>query len=400
MTCTALATDQRTGNLTGMPLRVCFLIDNLTVAGTELFLLTLIERMDRSKIIPHLVILNGHDKLSQSLEPDYCPVLRLGVQSFARPRTLLRVWQFRRYLREHRIDIVHTFFADSSYFGAVTAKLAGVPVVLRTQRNTGYWMTPGHRRLGQLVSRMIKLVTTNCEAARDAVLADDPRAQVEVIPNGIDFDRFEQIDAPSRGSRKSPKIVGIVANLRPVKTIDLLVQAAHILRDTHPDALFQVVGRGDCLPDLQNMVSELGLTERFQFLGAMDDVRPFLATLDVAVLCSKSEGISNSILEYMCAARPIVATTVGGTAELIQHEQTGLLVSPGDATALAAAIGRLLTDQDLAVRLGTAARETARQEYSRETELRRYENLYERLATPRPSANTRVLAGHGQGDVQ
>jgi Glycosyltransferase len=363
-----------------MPIQVCYLIDNLAVAGTELFLLSLISHIDRSKVMPHLCLLNGEGEESRRIEPNNCAVVRLGVHSFRHPSTVLKAWRFRKFLRQNRIDILHTFFIDSAYFGAMVARAASVPVIIRTRRNAGHWLSGRHRWLERIFGRMATVTTTNAEAGRQSILADEPRARVEVIPNGVDVNRFLQISIPQPGiDRRSPRRVGIIANLRPVKNIESFIHAAKTLYISHPNTIFQIAGDGESRAELLALVRRLELDERVQFLGKLDDVRSFLAELDVAVLCSRSEGISNAILEYMSAARPIVATAVGGTPELLSNEETGLLVPPGDPQALAHAIGRLLSDSELSARLGKSAREAACQKYSREGEMQNYESLYQRL---------------------
>ncbi len=118
---------------------------------------------------------------------------------------------------------------------------------------------------------------------------------------------------------------------------------------------------------------------RFRLRGGVDDMPGFLAGLDVAVLCSHAEGMSNALLEYMAAGRPIVATAVGAAPTLIEHEVHGLLVPPGDAVRLAEAIGRLLVDRRLAQRLGESARRRALERYGRAAMVRRFEGFYEQL---------------------
>ena len=109
------------------PVRVCFLIDELAAAGTETQLLALLRRLDRSRVRPYLVLLRGDSAASRALEPDDCPVLRLGVGPLHSPATLARAWRLARFLRRERIDVLQAYFPDSSYFGLPAAYLAGVP---------------------------------------------------------------------------------------------------------------------------------------------------------------------------------------------------------------------------------------------------------------------------------
>jgi glycosyltransferase involved in cell wall biosynthesis len=346
-------------------------------------LLALIRCVDRRRVLPHLCLLRGDSQLSQALEPDDCPVLRLGVGSLRRLRTVGPLIHFARWLRRHRIDVLQAFFPDSSYFGLPAAWLAGVPHRLRTRNNLGHWLTPLHRFLGRLLNGLTTRTVTNCRAAKDALLAaEGPHPDsVVVLENGVDLSRFDSIaplEVPAPGARVR---VGITANLRPVKGLDVLLQAAGRLAGVHPHLHFEIAGEGEQRQELERQALACGLAGRFVLRGRVDDVPAFLSTLHIAVLCSHAEGMSNALLEYMAAGRAIVATAVGAATELITDEEHGLLIPPGDPAPLAEAIDRLVRAPEVAVQFGGAARLRARQHYSREAMVRRFEDFYEGLLT-------------------
>lgn len=357
------------------PVRVCYMIDRLLVGGTESQLLALIRRLDRSRVRPSLCLLDGEDPVSRALEPADCPVLRLGVRTLLRPRTLGRALDLAAFLRRQRADVLQVYFHDSTYLGVLAGRLAGVPHVVRTRNNLGHWLTPTHRRLGRLYNRLATLTVANCEAARQALLRDEgPRPEsVVVLENGVDLERFLAIPPLAAAA---PRRVGAVANLRPVKGLDVLVRAASAVTAAHPEATFAVAGEGECRPALERQVAEAGLAGRFALPGAVRDIPAFLAGLDVAVLSSRAEGMSNAVLEYMAAGRAIVATAVGANPRLIEDGVHGLLVPPDDPGRLAAAVIGLLRDPARAARLGAAARRRARECYGREAMVRRFERFY------------------------
>jgi glycosyltransferase involved in cell wall biosynthesis len=357
------------------PVRVCFLIDELTTAGTETQLLALIERIDRRRVQPFLCLLRGQDECSRVLEPDDCSVFRLDVGSLRHPATLTKAWQFVRFLRRERIDVVQVYFPESTYVGVPAAWWAGVPRIVRTRNNLGYWMTPWHRFLGRLCNRFTDVLVANCDAARQSVLADGGLSgeQVVVLENGVDLARFS---ISENAARRELRRVGVVANLRPIKGLDNFVRAASVLMNFHPDVTFHIAGEGPLWPELERLAVGLGLKERFVLEGPVTDVPSFLADLDVAVLPSRSEGMSNALLEYMAAGKAIVATAVGGNARLIDDGVHGLLVPPDNSDALATAIGRLLSERELANRLGRAARLRVEEKYSREAMVKRFEDFY------------------------
>jgi glycosyltransferase involved in cell wall biosynthesis len=364
------------------PIRVCFLIDELAAAGTETQLLALIRHLDRGRFRPYLCLLRGDSLMSRALEPADCPVLRLGVRRLCGFTGLARAVRFARFLRRERIDILQAYFPDSSYLGVPAAWLARVPHRLRTRNNVGHWMTPLHRLLGRALNLLTTGTIANCEAARRSLLADerpDP-AKVVVLENGVDLARFLTARAVGQRSPDGRRVVGVVANLRPVKGLDVFLQAASLVSRAGHDAAFRVGGEGELRRDMEREAARLGLAGRFELPGSVADVPGFLAGLDVAVLPSRAEGMSNAILEYMAAGKAVVATAVGAAPELIEDGTHGLLVPPDDASRLAEAVGRLLSDPALAQRLAEAARRRAWERYSREAMVRRFEDFYLRLA--------------------
>ncbi len=362
------------------PIRACYLIDGLAIGGTEKQLLALISNLDRRRVQPYLCLLDGSSQSSRALEPRDCPVLRLEIRSLATFHAARQAWRFVRWLRKSQIDLVQLHFPDSTYFGAPLARLAGVQCI-RTRRNTGYWLTRRHRWLGRIVSRLVDGTIANSESCRQAVIEQEGARpeSVHVIPNGIDLDRFHPRDRSSPSNSVARKRVGIVANLRPVKNLDLFLRAAAILKERYSDLTFCIAGDGELRPHLEEITRQLGLDECVHFAGRVDDIPSLLNTFDVAVLTSDSEGFSNALLEYMAAGLPIVATDIDGTREVIEHGVNGLLVPPDNADSLAHAIENLLVDPTIASRLALKALQKSRQRYSRATELHRYASVYQEL---------------------
>jgi glycosyltransferase involved in cell wall biosynthesis len=374
------------------PVRVCFLIDKLNRAGTETQLLALIHELDRTRVEPSLVLLDGEDDLSRSLEPADCPVLRLGVRRLLSRRAVGAARRLAAFWREHRVDVLQAYFLDSAYFAVPLARWCGVPRVVRVRNNLGYWLTRRHRLLNRLTNRFVDATLTNTEAGKWALIAEGlPAERVAVLGNGVDVDRFAGFPAPfaigpsppaplpsgERGVRHVR--VGCVANLRPVKNIDGLMRVARRVGNQFSNVVFEVAGDGEQRAELERLHAELKLGDRFVLRGSVADVPGFLRTLDVAVLPSHSEGMSNALLESMAAGRAIVATAVGANPELIRDGEHGLIVPPGDEPALADAIGRLLADPPLAARLGAAARRRVEAEYGRDAIRRRFEDFYRDL---------------------
>jgi glycosyltransferase involved in cell wall biosynthesis len=361
------------------PVRVCFMIDRLSRAGTESQLLALIRELDRSRVEPTLVLLDGEDDLSRALEPADCPVIRLGVRRLVGLGAARAARRLRAFWREQRPDVLQVYFLDAAYFGAPLARIAGVKKVVRVRNNTGYWLTPRHRMIGRLVRPFVDATLTNTDAGRRALVeGEGHRAdRVVVLENGVDTAKFNRFMLPDTSKRRVR--VGCVANLRPVKNVDGLMRAAKSALDRFPQLVFEVAGDGEERGELERLHAELGLGGRFVLRGSVADVPAFLRTVEVAVLPSHSEGMSNALLEYMSAGRAVIATDVGANAAVLRHGKDGLVVAPGDGVALVEAIGAMLTNPLRAAGFGASARKRVEAEYSRDAMRRRFEAFYGRL---------------------
>ena len=362
------------------PVRVCFMIDRLNRAGTESQLLALIANLDRSRVEPTLVLLDGEDDLSRALEPADCSVLRLGVRRLASFQAIRAARQLRDFWKQTRPDVLQTYFLDSAYFGVPLARLSGIRRVLRVRNNLGYWLTRSHRMMNRLVRPFVNATLTNTAAGRESLIAEDGLRpeQVVVLENGVDTRRFNRFLLPD--TTKKRVRVGCVANLRAVKNIDGLMRAAKLAIDRVPQLRFEVAGDGEERAALERLHAELELGDRFVLRGSVPDAAAFLRTVEIAVLPSHSEGMSNALLEYMSAGRAVIATDVGANAKLVQHEKSGLIVPTNDPSAIAEAIGRYLEKPLRAAAYGAAARTRVEAEYSRDAMTRRFEDYYERLA--------------------
>lgn len=362
------------------PRRILFCIDSLVRGGTELQLIGLVDRLDRRRYRPFLLTLRP---TPAELIPADCVHLNWSVPRLLAPAGMLALLRLVRLLRREKIDIVQTFFQDSTIFGGLAARLAGVPVRLACFRDLGFWRT---RLQALLLHRVYPLMTgflCNSGVIRENFVAHDglDAADFTVIPNGIDAGALPWVE------HTGPTLhVGLVGNLtRQVKRADLFVQAAGKVSSEFPEVTWHLVGDGQLRPELEEMARQVGLDGRIVFAGRIDDVAGYLEKLQVGVLCSDSEGFSNALLEYMFKGCAVVATNVGGNAEAVADGRTGLLVPPGDADALAAALRTLVTDTESRQRLARQARDHVASTFSWENCLSGHQAVYDRaLAKARP----------------
>ncbi|MES1925729.1 glycosyltransferase [Salinisphaera sp. T31B1] len=359
--------------------RIVHVLDRFGIGGMEQVALALIgrtlERYDH-----RIVCLRGTGELAPRVEALGVVVESIDKKPGKDPRAYARLC---KRLRQLRPAVVHTYNIGALDV-AFWARLAGVPRVVHAEHGRDVSDPEGRSAKYRWLRRvMAPLISVYVPVSQDLArwLRNDvklPASRIQLIYNGIDTARYAV--ASGAGTRSEALRIGSVGRLDPVKGFDRLIEAIARLNDRNARlATLHIVGDGPARTSLEQKIVDEGLSERVFLHGSRDDVPAFLADLDVYVCSSIAEGVALTVLEAMAASRPIVATAVGGNPELIDHERNGLLVPSRDAGALAKAVGRLLDDRTLAVKLGDAAREDVCARFSVEAMIDGYCTLYDRL---------------------
>ena len=294
------------------------------------------------------------------------PTRVLGVRSLGSLRTYLRVRRIAREVRRGGFDLIHTFMNDASVVGALLARRAATPLVI-SRRDLGFWQTPRWLQLLRRTDRFASAVLANAGAvARHTAEAEHvPPAMIHVVHNGQDPARFDV--APTPGLRErfgvpaDAPLGGLLATVKALKRQDDRLDACERLRARHADLHVWFIGDdpGDDPPDQPRLVERVkarGLAHRVHVFRSERDAIAVLKHLDIGVLCSETEGLSNAILEYLGCGLPVVATAVGGNPDLVEHGENGWLYAPGDVDALTRHLDTLLSDPARARAMGQASR--------------------------------------------
>jgi glycosyltransferase involved in cell wall biosynthesis len=355
----------------------------------------------------HLACLNRSGVLleeAQRLCLGEIPEYRLT--SFYDRNTLRQLRRFVRFLREREIDVIHAQDFYTNVFGIMGAALARVPVRIAFRGETGGWRTRAQDGVERISFRLAHAVHANAEAVKQYLVRDGvPEGKIVVIYNGLDMARVtpevdltrDQLLAMFDLPREEParRFVTILANMRhDVKDHPMFLRAAARVRAEVPEAAFVLAGEGELTDALRALAAELGIERDTFFTGRCERVAELLSVSDVCVLSSKAEGFSNSILEYMAAARPVVVTNVGGAREAVVEGETGYLVSSGDDRAMAARIVSLLREPERARAMGQRGRSRVEQKFSDRAQLENtrglYDDLLKRARRARPHAASSV----------
>lgn len=356
-------------------MRIALALESSGPGGAEQMLLRLAEALRERRDEPRIVTLRP-GWMTERAEQAGLPV---EIVPQARGLDPLWVPRFAALLRRRRIDVLHAHEFAMSVYGGTAARLARIGSLATIHGH--HWVAKERRRalaLRALVRLGQPLVAVSDELA-DFLAESLPleRARIHVVPNGIPVAPRPGPAARSEARRALPvpldaPLALAVGNLYPVKDHATLLRAAARLPALH----VAIAGRGGEEQRLRGLAAELGIADRVHLLGLRDDVDRLLAAADVFVQPSRREGLPLAVLEAMAAGRAVVATDVGGIGEAITPEETGLLLPPGDAAALAAALSRVLEDADLRARLEDAAYARAREQFSVARMTDRYAELY------------------------
>lgn len=337
---------------------------------------------------PRLWALRNAPYFSEEALP--CPTRVIGLPGAKHPLFFRRLRQLARQIRAEGVELVHAFMVDGALYGPLLARWAGVPVIT-SRRDLGYWYTPRKLDLLRMVNRSAHMLLCNAEAVAELTRRSEwvPHAKVRVIANGHDPRRFEVPADPTLRERlgigPDIRLVGLVANFRPLKRQPDLVEALATLGRKHADVHVLFLGEGDDA-EVRAKARELGIESRVHVLQPGKAVVPILQELEVGVLCSESEGLSNAIIEYMACGLPVVATDVGGNPELVADGETGRVVPPANPTALGTALAKILKDPEGAERMGAAGRARFLARYTIERMVADTVQCYEEVVTgPRRS---------------
>jgi len=373
---------------------VLFIIDSFEQGGSERQALQLLRQMHESgRCNVRIACLQDKGSLRADAEalgvgeiPEY------ALTSFYDLNFVKQVRRFTRFLKENRIDVVHTHCFYTNVFGMTGAFLARVPARVTSKGETEGFRTQAQKRVERMAFRMAHRVIANCKMVQNQLVREGvaPKRIIQHY-NGLDLDRLKVPEGLRRedaramfGLPNDRRFMTIVANLHnPVKAHPMFLRSAALVRRAIPDAAFVIAGEGELEPMLREFAAELGIADDVFFIGRCDRVAELLFASDIGVLSSRAEGFANAVLEYMAAGLPVVATDVGGLREAIEEGETGFLVPSGDHATMAERIIELLNDNERARATGARGKTIAEQRFASEHHLRNTLELYDELLSPR-----------------
>jgi len=369
--------------------RILKVVPTLMCGGTETQFMTLSRRLDPARFDLEFACLRRWGPFVQELAERHIPLSEYQVATFRSVQALGQQARLVRHIARRGIKIVHAYNFYGNVFAVPPARLAA-PVVIASIRDCAPYLTAMQKRVQRYACQFADCVLINAAAVKDWLIGEGYDAsKIVVIRNGVDLAALNGPAEPNLirrelGLAPDTPLVAVVSRLTPLKGLENLLEAAAMLKPRYPDARFLIVGETSpmevpYLGELKELADRLGVGDRVIFTGRRSDVPALLSSINVSVMPSLNEALSNVLLESMGAGAPTVATRVGGTPEALDHEQTGLLVAPGDSRAIADAVGRLLDNPSFAQRLGQSARTLIKDRFSVDRMVQSTQDLYAEL---------------------
>jgi len=367
-------------NSPGRPLKVLHLLASLPVGGAEDLVAGIVRALNPERFAAEVACIGSPGPIGEELKAAGYRVSHLGLE-IKRTSSARLVLAVRRLLKDRRPDILHTHLYHPNLYGRLAALRLRIPGVIASVHNS-YSQVKFHRRLwNHLLGWTTHRVLVGSAQVWDDVRRYDgvPASRLLLLPYGI---RLEELTAapPRQEARRalnlSGFVLGAVGRLEEQKGHAYLLEALAQVRQSLPEASLVLVGDGRLRRHLEGRALELGVADRVRFLGTRRDLPLIYRALDLFVQPSLWEGLPLALLQAMGAGLPVLATRVSGVREVVRDGVSGRLVQAGDSPALAEALVELYRQPEGRARLGAAAHETIRDQYSLKAMLRRLEHLY------------------------
>jgi glycosyltransferase involved in cell wall biosynthesis len=363
---------------------VLYFSNALTRGGAEEHIVTLLRGLDRRQFQPLLVCT---PEVAGQVRSDIPGDVELIPLRLLKPGHLASALRLARIIRERRIDILHSHLFYSSLFASPIGWLCRVPLIIETPHVREQWRQGWFKSrfiVDRLVGRFVHKYIAVSDANARYLIEEKrlPARKITVIHNGCDIERFDPDRKAPSGLRQSlgfgqvDPVLVVAGRLEPQKGHRVLLDALPTVLHVFPQARLVCVGSGSLRSELEARGRELGLGDSIRFVGHQSNIPDWLALAELTILPSFYEGLPLVAIESLASGRPVVATAVDGTPEIVVDEETGVTVPPGDAPALAQAICRLLGDPVFRERLARRGREWVLERFSADQQIRRTELLY------------------------
>ncbi len=357
-------------------INVTYIIDSIGWAGAQTHLISVLTNIDHNKFNVSVICLRDEGEQFLLLKELDINSLVLNLENLMSPfKTLKAIFRIKKFLRENKTDIFQSYMFNPNLIASI---IAWVPwknfKLITTRRDTGYWHQKHHWWLYRFMNLLTdKVIAVSSEVRLECIKKEKMSPdKIITIYNGIDLDVYSDkifdrnIIRKNIGIKQNEFVVGMLAALRPEKRHDILINAAVDVVKEIPNVRFMVVGGGyaETKSKVVEQIAKNKLESKFLLTGVLGNVVPILAAFDVSILCSDTEGMSNSIIQSIAMGKATVVTNVGGNPEVIIDGVNGLLVPADDPASLALAIIKIYKDVEIKKQLELQAFKSASEKFN------------------------------------
>lgn len=364
-------------------IKIVYVIDSLGKGGAERQLFELIKGLHETRFKPLVISLSEGGYWIKEFERIAVKLIEL---QYRKHFELARLMELTKILIKERPQILHSFMFAGNAYGRIAAKLAGVPVIIASERSQENRKGRFTAMTDRLLAKMTDCVISNSKVNRDYLVEKSilPMEKSIVVHNGIDSSKYQYFGNNTNLRNKlgigiDDYVIGTVASLRDCKNQRMLFEAIKLIIVKNRFVKLLLVGEGPLQIALQQYTEKLNIAKNVIFVGMRNDIPDLLGLMNVFVLTSKFEGLSNAIMEAMAAGVPCVVTDVGGNKELVIDGKTGFLIPLNDYIMLAEKIIFFMNHPNYTRKMGTKGREFISKEFSVNKMVYNMENVYETL---------------------
>ncbi len=367
--------------------RILVLIDTTvggTTGGAETHIWNLLSRLDLSQYAVDVIYFDTDEMDSDVIDSTKGEIAginyyRIPVRRVYAPSSFKYLKEIYQIMKKGDYDVAMSFFETSDVIVAILGKLAGIKMRISNRRDTGFRNSKKLAFAYRIVNKFFTGFIAVSAAVKDSIIAQGVESdKIQVVYNAVDIHRFEAADGNKirheTDINTEEMVFGLIANLHPVKNHVAIIDALFELHKKDKKAHLMLVGDGVLREELESQVERLGLSNHVHFLGARFDIENILDSLNVFVLASHTEGLSNALLEAMASKKAVIATRVGGNVEVVEDEIDGLLVST-DASSIAKAMIRLMDSEKTRKEMGENALNHIKRQFSIEQMMSLYTNM-------------------------
>ena len=369
-----------------MKIKILFVIPQLDVGGAETQLLNLVKGIDKNKF--EINVCNLSEKQNK-LEKEFKNLDINMVEIYKKSKYDIGViFRLRKYIKNNNIDIVHSLL-NNFWPRVASIFICKRPILIASERSIdNWWKKKYHFIADNILAKFTDVMVCNSYKIKEFYEMKVPnlKNKIQVIYNGVLNEKFKEISIDEKyelkkfyGIDENDIVFGIVAGLRDVKDHMTLLKATKLLKTYNQNFKLLIIGDGKNREKINSYIQKSEINNHVKFIGETNEVYKFLNIIDVGILCSIQEGLSNSIIEHMLCKTPVIATNVGGNVELVKESETGKLINVGDFEALSDTMLFFMKNKELIKLYGENAYKFSYQKFKYEKMIKSYEDLYNSL---------------------